>query len=444
MNTTVYIALYGWIPVVLLLFALLGPRRAVIVSFLLAWLFLPMASITLVGVPNLTKSSVTVFAVMLGITLFDGGRLMRFRLRVIDVPMVVWTLVPMASAVTAGYSVYDGASAVMDQAITWAGPYFIGRLYMDSLDALHDLALAVFIGGLLYAPLCLYEIRMSPQLHTMVYGYHQHVFAQSKRYEGWRPVVFMQHGLAVGMWMTLATLMGLWLWQTKAVRAVRSVPMALLAPALLAVTILCKSVGALVLLAMGVAALTAGKWMRSARPAVLLLMIAPAYLVARIVLGWGAEEVIAVTRDFDTERAASLEIRIGNEDRLLGRILQRPLFGWGPWGDFRHLDDEDARVITDSLWIIAFGRFGALGLTAMTAAMLLPVVMFMHRTRLRNWHDPLLAPASGIVVVVVLFMIDGLFNAMLNPICLLGLGGVAGLVVAPGSRPRRHESRSEP
>ena len=59
------------------------------------------------------------------------------------------------------------------------------------------LLISIFIGGLLYVPLCLFEIRMSPQLHKLVYGFHQHIFAQTFRFEGWRPTVFLQHGLAV-------------------------------------------------------------------------------------------------------------------------------------------------------------------------------------------------------------------------------------------------------
>ena len=42
MNLLVPVTLFGWIPVAIALFLLLPPRRAVIVAFLLAWLFLPL------------------------------------------------------------------------------------------------------------------------------------------------------------------------------------------------------------------------------------------------------------------------------------------------------------------------------------------------------------------------------------------------------------------
>ena len=67
-------------------------------------------------------------------------------------------------------------------------------------------------------PLCLYEIRMSPQLHYLVYGFYPSFFGMSVRFGGYRPTVFLQHGLAVGMWMTSASLVGVWLWYSRASR----------------------------------------------------------------------------------------------------------------------------------------------------------------------------------------------------------------------------------
>ena len=50
--------MFGWIPAVLALFALFPPRRAVIISFLIAWLFLPMASFKLGGLPDYARGRV--------------------------------------------------------------------------------------------------------------------------------------------------------------------------------------------------------------------------------------------------------------------------------------------------------------------------------------------------------------------------------------------------
>ncbi len=62
-NALVYVALFGWVPLVLVLFAVLPPRRAVIFSFLIAWLFLPMSHLKLDGIPDYNKMSAACFGV---------------------------------------------------------------------------------------------------------------------------------------------------------------------------------------------------------------------------------------------------------------------------------------------------------------------------------------------------------------------------------------------
>ena len=119
-NFFVYIALLGWIPVILGLFATLPARRALIAAFLGAWLFLPMAGLKLAeGIPLYDKMSVTCVGVLLAALLFDLRRLVSFRPAWIDLPMVVWCLCPMVSSLTNDLGPYDGASAVLRQTITW-------------------------------------------------------------------------------------------------------------------------------------------------------------------------------------------------------------------------------------------------------------------------------------------------------------------------------------
>src|SRR5439155_21163091 len=98
-----------------------------------------------------------------------------------------------------------------------------------------------FIGGLVYVPLCWFEVRMSPQLHVWVYGVRHHAFVQQMRDGGYRPMVFMQHGLMVAMWMAMTSLIGCWLWKAKTIRQIGDVPMYVLVPAMLLTVYLCKS-----------------------------------------------------------------------------------------------------------------------------------------------------------------------------------------------------------
>ena len=60
------LALYAWVPFVLLVFSVMQPRRAVIFAYIGGWLFLPMLSIKLNGIPDLTKITASSFGVLLG------------------------------------------------------------------------------------------------------------------------------------------------------------------------------------------------------------------------------------------------------------------------------------------------------------------------------------------------------------------------------------------
>src|SRR5439155_766973 len=90
MGFLVPFTLFGWIPFVLFLFMVLPPRRAVITAFLLAWLFLPIAGYAVKGLPDYTKMSATVIGVMMGEAIFDTDRLLDFRIRWIDIQLLIW------------------------------------------------------------------------------------------------------------------------------------------------------------------------------------------------------------------------------------------------------------------------------------------------------------------------------------------------------------------
>ena len=59
-----------------------------------------------------------------------------------------------------------------------------------------------------------WEVRMSPQLHSSMYGFRPFRFDQAYRWGGYRPSVFMQHGIALGLFMASCTLVAFWLWRS--------------------------------------------------------------------------------------------------------------------------------------------------------------------------------------------------------------------------------------
>jgi hypothetical protein len=433
MTLLVPLALLGWIPAVLLLFAVLPARRAVIVAFLVAWLFLPVAGYSIAGLPDYTKMSATCAGVLLATIVFDPDRLRTFRPHWADVPMASWCVVPLASSVSNGLGVYDGLSASLNHTITWGLPYFIGRLYFHDERSLRELATGILIGGLIYVPLCLYEIRMSPQLHRIVYGFTP-AWHNVHRGGGWRPMVFMKDGLMLGMWMTTASLVGAWLWHAGGLKRVLGVPASWLVAALLVTTVLCRSFGALALLALGLSTPYLARRWKTALP-VLTLALAPiAYMGARTVGGWSAGGLLELVSQISEERAGSLQTRLENENILAAHALQRPMFGWGGWGRNRPPVDEAGHTITDGLWIIALGINGVVGLASLYAWLLIPPVVLWRRFPAAMWSDPRLAAPVALAMLSVLYAIDNLFNNMPNPIFILVAGAVTALCTAPRCR----------
>ena len=430
--------MFAWVPVSLVLFAVLRPRHAVLAAYLGAWLFLsPRAGMRINILPDLDKVTVATFAVLLGVMLFDAPRLFTFKFRWFDLPMLAWCVTPFATSITNGLGYWDGLSSILDNLTVWGIPYYIGRVYFNDWEGFRELAVAIFVGGVVYVPLCLLEIRMSPQLHNWVYGFHQHGFGQTKRFGGFRPMVFMQHGLAVGFWMTAASLIGIWLLATGAMRTLLGVPMMFIVPVLVATTILCKSAAGVGFLLLGVAVLFTIKWTRTALPLYCLIALPPAYMVLRTtgeVTGESAVEL--ATSIFGEERAQSLEYRLDAENVYSAHAMNRPLFGYGrwdpdnksrpPWMVFNEETGKKEAVV-DGMWLLTFAVYGLAGLISVTAVVLLPPLLLRGRVPPQWWAHPMAAPAAAVAVLLALHMADNLLNAMVNPVFIMAVGGLSAL-----------------
>jgi hypothetical protein len=408
------IALFGWIPVVIAIFATVRVRhRAVIIAYVVAWLFLPMAKIKVPGFVDYSKITATGFGILLAALLFD-------------IPMALFVGSPFFTSVSNELGYYDGLSAVFEMFASWGVPYFIGRIYFNRVEHLRDLAIGIFVGGLIYVPFCLYEIKQSPQLHKMIYGYHQHQFGQTKRWGGFRPMVFMQHGLAVGMWMGMATMLGAWMWMVGRVKELNRMPMVVLVVFMGVTFVLCKSTTALLLTAMGMAALYSGWILRTWLALLVLVALPPIYGITRASMAWNGEGVYEFAQSVTgTQRADSIGFRIMNENMLAEKALERPWLGWGRWNR-AHVFNAAGKDITiaDAMWIIIFGQQGYVGLVVWLVVMaqpLLKVWWFAERSHKIPQH---LAHMLPLAMLVFVYQADSLLNGMLNPIFIMVMGGV--------------------
>lgn len=445
----VTLTMFGWLLLGPALFVLLRPRWALLASFAIAWMFLPMALFDWAGLPRYTKHMAIAYAALIGVIACDYRALLNIRPHPADLPMLVWCITPCFSVLFNGplsdpnapdvrfwdtqhLGVYDALSILWEHAVTWGVPYLLGRAYLGTRAAHRDACIALLFAGILYIPFCLYELRMSPQLHRLIYGFHPHSdFGQTIRWGGYRPTVFMEHGLMVAFWMATAALAGWQLWASGTLRRVRGISLLWLLIPLTVTAVLCKSLGAILQLTLGLAAL----WFaRRARAPILLVAIAlvpPTYITARLAFGWNGGHAYMAVSAISEQRAQSLAFRMDNERILADRAMLRPWFGWAGWNRNRVYDEYGNDIsVTDGQWILALGTYGLVGMTALFGWLLIPAVMALWRLQRERDHAEHW-PTVAVALIVLMFALDQIPNAMLNPFYVLLVGGLVTFATAP-------------
>ena len=439
MSPQAQLALLIWIPIVLHIFSKFPPSKAVIISFIGGLLFLPeRTGFALPIIPDYQGMAATCYAIILAICKHDPERWKTFKPGWMDIPMFIWCLCPFLSSMSNGLGAYDGFNETLTQTVRWGLPYLLGRLYLNNLAALEELAINIIKGGLLYVPLCIFEGRMSPQLHLYVYGYYAHPsgVTQAYRLGGYRPNVFMQHGLMVGFWMMTVALVALWLWKAGTVKKIWNYSMGTLVTVLILTFFWCRSTGAYIYFFLGLIVLFSAKLLRTNIVIIGVSFAIIYYLYTSAIGTFPGDEIVQFVSDnLNPDRAQSLEFRFGNEELLAEHAQHRIIFGWGGWGRNRIYEEnwwgeiEDVSV-TDSLWIIAFGINGLVGLGSLTASLLLPALAFVFLGyKPKDWFHPRVAPAAVLATTLPLFMFDSMLNYMFNPLFPLISGALSSLIM---------------
>jgi len=435
------LTMFSCIPLILVLFQrwMSRPRLAVITGFLFCFLFLPNHAYALPLVPDYDKINAACYGVLIGTAVFHPDIFQRFRFTVWDVPIVVWCVVPLFTSLSNGLGLYDGVNSLLGQTIQWGVPYLLGRLYFCSRQALEDLAVGFFIGALVYIPFCLWEVVMSPRLHRIIYGFHPHDFSQAKRGGGWRPVVFMHHGLMNAMFMLSGFLAGWTLLLSGRLKKVMPPvvrPFAGAALLVLFITmILLKSTGALGLMAMGLVLLLGVKLIPTSLPVNILMVLPLLYVTTRSTDLWSGQNLIdAAASIASEERTGSLSYRIYNETILSDHAWERPLLGWGGWKrSFVTNADGEILSVPDGMWILAFGKNGYIGLYALMLVFVTPVALFLKHFPAKRWREPEVFAILCMPVLILVFALDSLLNDMFNPLMLLLAGGIVGMYLQSDS-----------
>lgn len=413
-NVFAIFVLFAW-PLIMLIFAMAVPvRRVVLMSIIGGNLFLPATGIALPGFPNYTKLLAAGLGALLPVAIFAYSDLIKWRPKLLDLFFLGFLIAPAISSILNGLGPYDATSTFVNRFLEWGVAYWLGRALFTDLASLRDICVAIVVSAVAYAPFCLYEIVMSPQLSRIVYGFRPSDWLMTKRMSGWRPQVFMYHGLALAAWMAAAALVAWILWRSKAIRNIWGIPISWIAIGLVILTIMLRSTGAAMLL---LGLIAAAECIQATRLRLLLLalVLAPMGYIGLRTLGWEGQQLVRFAEATVPERAGSLNMRLENDQMIADRAMKRPIFGWGGWGRWRVRDEFGNDItVSDSWWGILVGTTGLFGLVCTYATFISPLFpLSLHKSRKRIFIGPLGA-AWAVGFGVLLFVLDTLFNAMPN------------------------------
>ena len=135
------------------------------------------------------------------------------------------------------------------------------------------------------------------------------------------------------------------------------------------------------------------------------------------------DAVFTLAENVSEERASSFRVRLDNEEILLDRAMERPLFGWGGHGRSRVVNEYGRDItISDGYWVIAIGVGGwsrYLGEFGLLAA---PLLLLAWRAR-RLEAGP---ETAVLAIIMAASLIDLIPNATLTPVTWLVAGALWG------------------
>ena len=417
----------------------LDAGRALIWTVLAGYLALPpltafslpaVPDLDKVSIPNLTALFCAIFLLKDKISFLPSGILGK-------ILILFYILSPFGTVLTngdplifeqatiQGMRLYDSVAVVANQAIVLL-PFFLARRYLGTPDGARAILVALIIAGLVYSVPMIIESQLSPQLNVWIYGFFQHDFLQTIRQGGYRPVVFLPHGL----WVAFFALMCMLAATIMMRNAQKSEPKAVMITAyLFAMVLVSKSAGPLVYAVGAVPLILVASARVQIAVAATLAVIVMMYPMLRGAHLVPLDDILALANGLSPERAASLQFRIDNEEMLLARGQERPLFGWGGYGrSFMH-DPVYGRIvnIADGAWIIVLGIYGWIGYLAEFGLTALPLFLLGREVFFQK-NSAFSPYVAGLAVILAANMVDLLPNATHIPFTWLMSGALLGEV----------------
>jgi hypothetical protein len=437
LNPTTLIALLTWPLVAFYLYHTRPVGRATLWTVIGAQLLLPAgAAIKFEGIPAFDKFAISSLAALIG-CIFIAHRRLKL-IHSIGLPEILVLTLVIAPFITSatntdaidvglrivpGVDYYDAASAIVSSMLVMI-PFFLGRQFLRNSNDSENILRVLVIAGLAYSLPMLIEARMSPQFHNWIYGYHSSGFVMSLREDGYRPMIFMGHGLIAAFFAMITAVAAAALWRTNT--KIRRWPPAGVTVYLSAILLLYRSMGAAVSGAILIPLVYLTRAKLQLRVAMVLVLVALLYPMLRTTDLVPTQFMVSASALVSEDRASSLQFRFDHERKLLDHASARLFFGWGRWSRNRIHDVDAGDVsVTDGRWIIMIGTFGIFYFLAEFG--LLAVAVWRATQALKyaeSDSDRIYLSALGLIVGIT--AIELIPNSFLGPYNWLIIGALLG------------------
>lgn len=421
-----------------LLFRWAEPARAVAITCFTGWLLLPVGNfppgsaettlpywITGTALPSdmlLTKMWWPPVLALAGALWRDRKAFLQLRPDWRDVPLLLFCLWPVVQWPFGAHPDPLPWIAALYLCAAWAAPWLLGRVYFSGREGGKRLLRAFVLGLVVIGPVAILEGIVGPKVYGWFYEPHPFRFDGIDRYIGYRPLGFFEDGNQYGIWVAATALAAVALWQSEFNRT-RGLLGSIAAMALL-IAFMSQSLGAILLLLLGLASLWKSgtftlRW--TLRIALLIAVVGGAALVSsRLSLRDMAEntsvgrEIVHTIRE--TGRGSILW-RLVRDQRALSIIREHPVLGTAQWDWWRQIGQRPWDLAT-----LLLGQFGAIGLLFAFGSLLVPTIGSLRMPSWQLSRDSL--PSSALATIVLIGVADMLVNSFILYPAILAAGAL--------------------
>jgi hypothetical protein len=412
------------------LFRVCSLRVAIVANFLGGWAILPGADfsptraafpywilpVCLPSTDFVTKATVLGITAIAGMFFFHRAEIRKLEPGAMDLAFLWLCFAPIFSGVANHLSPSTGVFGAAYLFFAWIVPFYLGRFYFYDLDSLLLLTRAVALAGMAYIPICLVELFSGPQIYSSLYGYQPFQWIGAQRYFGFRPVGLLEDGNQLGIWMASAACVALADFVLQTRMTVLNIQLKWVALPLVAVTLMCQSIGSVLSLGvMFLLILLCKRFpLRITLTALLCGILSFAslqllHLVHWRELGRSNRVVQSIANGLSQVGRRSFGWRLARDESQASVIRRKPLFGSGKWDWWR-----SGGVRPWDIWMLVEGMYGIVGVLALALLLLMPVILAV-------WYpvSPKISDNHSFVIVLMGPLIVTALDSLMNGAIIL-------------------------